>query len=638
MNISQMLGKFKMKPLKAAPYLIIFTLVVAVIAILVAGKGSLVIPEKQIVAGIFGALIAALATIILLLLKAPDNTQKIIVWLFTGYLVTFFIVIFVFARIPIWEDYWTLVEPTTIQLETVFNWVAAAFIAAAVIFVAALVTMWILGLKTQEKIQKLILCITIGALVGALVTILLLVRETAVGAQESILKSTYWVLVLALVPIEISLMRMPNNPQRGILWTIIFSLVATLITIFGFASMEEVEDAQSIIFYGAAAALIVALTMTFIPLFAVWFSSIKPRFDPRKMSWRMGSIALVAALIALFIFAWIEAAPSQKLVLYGSTSAFIIVFLMIYLLIPFIELMRNLFGRSKAEKIELTIGKSKDVWGQYKHSRFGMFGLIVLIIVIFIAVFGPTLAPEDPLEPKDPGSQLPQPPSSEYWFGTDFEDKDVWSQFLWGARISLIVGILAGLLSAVIGTTVGITAGYFGRVSDEVLMRFTDFFLVIPWLPLMIVLIAIIGRSFWVVIFVIGIVSWAPTARVVRAAVLSIKQKQYIERSIALGSGTSHIVTRHIFPNVFPIIVATTILLVAEAIFSEAFLDFFGLGDPNVVSWGWMLERAHEYNAMVNWYWWWITPPSLGIIVLIMAFYLIGDTLDDILNPRLKRR
>ncbi|MDH4122810.1 MAG: ABC transporter permease [Thermoplasmata archaeon] len=300
--------------------------------------------------------------------------------------------------------------------------------------------------------------------------------------------------------------------------------------------------------------------------------------------------------------------------------------------------IEKLMGPARAEKVRLANDRLKKIWKQYSTNRAGVFALIVLIIITTIAVIGPFLAPEEPLQPKIPESLTPQPPSDRHWFGTDSEDKDVWSQFLYGAKTSLIVGILAGLISLIIGTVIGLVAGYFGRVWDEVLMRLTDFFLVIPWFPLMIVLVAILGRSLWIVIFVIGIVSWSPTARVVRASVLSIKEKMYIERSRALGAKTSHIIRRHIFPNVFPLIVATSILLVAEAIFSEAFLAFFGLGDPNVVGWGWMLERAHDQSAMLNLWWWWILPPAVGIIVLIMSFYLVGDTLDEILNPRLKRR
>jgi len=251
---------------------------------------------------------------------------------------------------------------------------------------------------------------------------------------------------------------------------------------------------------------------------------------------------------------------------------------------------------------------------------------------------GPIIAPENPLAPKEVTNAIPQPPSWEHLFGTDSEDKDILSQFLYGAGTSLLVGLFAGLISIVIGAGVGVISGYYGGAWDEILMRLTDFFLVIPWFPLMIVLVAILGRSLWIVILVIGITSWAPTTRIVRAAVLSIKEKMFIERSRALGATNWHIVQRHVFPNVFPLIVANTVLLVAGAIFSESYLDFFGLGDPNVVSWGWMLERAHDQSAMLLGQWWWLLPPSVGIVLMIMSFYLVGEALDEILNPRLKRR
>jgi len=302
--------------------------------------------------------------------------------------------------------------------------------------------------------------------------------------------------------------------------------------------------------------------------------------------------------------------------------------------------IHDALGDTGREKIRLGLKRLKKIWGQYKENKAGMFGLTVFALILLIAIIGPSIASEDPLTLLDPGAVtgVAQPPSSEHWLGTDYKSKDVLAQFLYGARTSMIVGFLAGAISLVIGTLIGVTAGYYGRGTDEILMRLTDFFLVIPWFPLMIVLVAILGRSLWIVIFVIGIVSWSPTARVVRAAVLSVKEKQYIERSRALGANNWHIIRKHIFPNVFPLIVATSILLVGEAIFSEAFLDFFQLGDPNVVSWGWMLERAHEGSAMVYFQWWWILPPGAGIVLLVMSFYLIGDTLDEVLNPRLKRR
>ena len=304
--------------------------------------------------------------------------------------------------------------------------------------------------------------------------------------------------------------------------------------------------------------------------------------------------------------------------------------------------LKEALGESSIEKIHLNYDKLWKIWGQYRQSKAGMFALTVLVIMIVIAIIGPAIAMENPTAVKygQGGSSggLPTPPDSTYWLGTDHQHKDILSQILYGAGTSLLVGFLAGAISLLLGTGIGLSAGYYGRAVDELLMRLTDVFLVIPWFPLMIVLVAILGKSLWIVIFVIGITSWSPTARVVRAAVLSIKEKQYIERSRALGGRNMHIITKHILPNVFPLIVATSILLVAEAIFSEAFLDFFGLGDPSVVSWGWMLERAHANGAMLNFWWWWILPPGLCIILLVMSFYLVGDTLDEILNPRLKRR
>ena len=365
--------------------------------------------------------------------------------------------------------------------------------------------------------------------------------------------------------------------------------------------------------------------------------------NQKTMIYRYLMIGLVSAIVLIIVFGIVTGSMSKdrnvvwgNLVWYGLGLTMLI----IAVLILSTTSIRDALGDSGVEKIGLGLKRSKKIWKQYRNNKAGMFALTVFIVILIISIIGPSIAPENPLALPEVGNvtDIPQPPSGEHIFGTDYKSKDVWSQFLYGARTSLIVGFLAGLISLVIGTLIGLTAGYYGRATDEVLMRLTDFFLVIPWFPLMIVLVAILGRSLWIVIFVIGIVSWSPTARVVRAAVLSIKEKQYIERSRALGANNWHIIRRHIFPNVFPLIVATSILLVGEAIFSEAFLDFFGLGDPGVVSWGWMLERAHDGSAMVYNYWWWILPPGIGIILVVMCFYLIGDTLDDILNPRLKRR
>ena len=339
-------------------------------------------------------------------------------------------------------------------------------------------------------------------------------------------------------------------------------------------------------------------------------------FDPISLIWKCVMVAFAGYVISIVLMISI-------LELIGKSR---------------INKIESILGASRTEKIKIAWSKLANIWNEYTKSRVGMVALVTLIIIFAIAIIGPFIAPENPLVPKQFENYTPQPPSDKHWFGTDYEDKDVWSQFLLGGMTALIVSFVAGAISMIIGTLIGILAGYYGKGTDEILMRTTDFFLVIPWFPLMIVLVALLGRSFAVVIFVIGVVSWPDTARIIRAQVLSVKEKMYIERSRALGATDRYIMKTHIFPNVFPLIVVNGIMIIASAIFSESFLDFFGLGDPNTISWGWMLERAQERSAMTNMYWWWVAPPALGIVLLIICFYLIGDTLDSILNPRLKRR
>lgn len=300
----------------------------------------------------------------------------------------------------------------------------------------------------------------------------------------------------------------------------------------------------------------------------------------------------------------------------------------------------SLLSESRKEKMRLLIKRTRKVGRRYLGNRPGMIGLTVLAFFVSVAALSPILVTH-----ADPNSwnwaddhHSYQEPSREFLFGTDFYGKDVYSLTVYGSRASLIVGLAASLISIVLGTTIGLSAGYFGKISDEILMRFTDFFLVIPWFPLMIVIAMLMGKSFTNVIIVIGITSWPSTARIVRAQVLSVKEKAFVERARAIGSGSGHILSKHILPNVFPLIFANTILLIANSIFSESFLDFFGLGDPSVVSWGTMLEVAYEKGAFSSYAWWSILAPGACIVILIMSFYLIGDSLDEILNPKLRKR
>ena len=266
-----------------------------------------------------------------------------------------------------------------------------------------------------------------------------------------------------------------------------------------------------------------------------------------------------------------------------------------------------------------------------------MVGLVTLTVFVLIAIFGPILVPFSTQEFGGMGDVL-RPPGGDHLLGTDDMGRDVLANLMAGARISLLIGGVATIISMAIGTLVGISAGYFGGAVDNVLMRLTDFFLVIPWLPLMMVLAAILGTSIWNIILVIGVTSWAGTARVVRAQTLSVKERQFVERTLSLGAGNWHIMWKHILPNVFPLVFANTVLIAATAITSETTLSFLGLGDTTTASWGMMLHYAFECGATGLGAYWYYLPPGICVIAVVLAFTLLGYAFDEILNPKLKER
>lgn len=282
---------------------------------------------------------------------------------------------------------------------------------------------------------------------------------------------------------------------------------------------------------------------------------------------------------------------------------------------------------------------AKRIWALYRKSKMGLGGLVILAFFIIVAVLAPLIAPGEALDATCECNGIPfSPPSLDFPFGTDNLGRSILALTVWGSRISLAVGMLATLISMVIGSVVGLVAGYFGRWPETVLMRLTDWFLVIPFLPLAIVLASILGQSMFVIILVIGVTSWPSTARIVRAQVLSVKTRPYVERAQALGAGSWHLVTRHILPNVGPLILANTILTVAIAILSETTLAFLGLGDPLTISWGRILEFAFNAGAAGSGQWWWLLPPGLAIVMVVLAFTMCGFALDEIVNPRLRHR
>ena len=267
-----------------------------------------------------------------------------------------------------------------------------------------------------------------------------------------------------------------------------------------------------------------------------------------------------------------------------------------------------------------------------------MIGLGILVAFALVALLIPIFSSPDALDVTKATAPSLAPPSLAYPLGTDESGRSVLILTLWGSRISLLVGLLATLLSMVIGSVVGITAGHFGGWIDTVLARIIDWFLVIPFLPLAIVLATVLGRSLGNIIIVIGVTSWASTARLLRAQTLSVKQRLYVERARALGAGNWHLVTRHILPNVFPLIFANTVLIVAIAILSETTLSFLGLGDPLAVSWGSMLEGAFGSGAVSAGAWWYLLAPGVAIVLVVLAFTMCGQALEEVFNPKLRER
>jgi peptide/nickel transport system permease protein len=271
----------------------------------------------------------------------------------------------------------------------------------------------------------------------------------------------------------------------------------------------------------------------------------------------------------------------------------------------------------------------------FRHNPLAVIGTALLLAVALVAVCAPLLAPF----PKGYGkaSEIMQPPNAVHIFGTDDLGLDIFAEVVWGARVTIVVGVLATLLGLAIGVPLGLLAGFYrGRV-DTVLSGLIDVFLSMPMLPLMILMAAVLGPSQRNVALVIGLFSWPQIARVVRGVTLSTAALPFLEAAIATGAKTDRLLRKHVLPMAIPSLVVNMLLTISRAILSEAGLSFLGLGDPLQWSWGKILQNAQVSGAFAT-AWWCAFFPSMAIAILVISTTFVGTALNEIANPRLKRR
>jgi len=298
---------------------------------------------------------------------------------------------------------------------------------------------------------------------------------------------------------------------------------------------------------------------------------------------------------------------------------------------------RKIFRRNEvlSDKLGLTgkeFGKTTDL---FLATNMGKVGTVIILLFVIIAICAAIVYPEPPGVTGDPFEE----PSFDHWLGTDFIGRDLFVRIMQGTQASLVVGFAAMAISMILGTLVGLASGYLGGWKDEVIMRINDVFLSIPWLVLMLVLASVLhSQTLFTVIIVIGVTGWSTTARIVRSQVLTLRTRQFVERARAIGSGDWHIIRRHVFPNVVPLIFANAILTVAIAILSESTLSYLKMGPKDVETWGKILEEASRYSTQTIGPYSYILIPGIFIVIIVLGFTFVGYAMDEVLNPKLRKR
>lgn len=282
----------------------------------------------------------------------------------------------------------------------------------------------------------------------------------------------------------------------------------------------------------------------------------------------------------------------------------------------------------------------KNVIRLFGKNKLGVIGLVIFVFFVLVAIFADSIAMYDPMEIQffeGGGVKRLEPPSAQHLFGTTYMGRDVFSQMVIGSRIAVLVGVISAVCVAFIGTNIGLIAGYFGGKVDRILMGIVDVMYGLPFLPFALILVSVLGPGVQNIILAIVLITWRNSSRVIRAQVLSLKNRTFIEAAKLSGAGDGRILYRHIAPNVVPVSLIYVSTSMASAIMSESSISFLGLGDPMQVSWGRILFTCYSSQAMFKAPWW-ILPPGIAITLLVLSGYMMGRAFEEIANPRLKER
>lgn len=274
----------------------------------------------------------------------------------------------------------------------------------------------------------------------------------------------------------------------------------------------------------------------------------------------------------------------------------------------------------------------------FRQDKFALFGALIYLFFISVAVLAPLLAPYDPHEMVKVNGKIAfnKEPEKPFLLGTTNMGRDIFSQLVYGTRPALTVGFAAALFVVIVGTIVGLVAGYFGGFVDTILMRLTDVAFGIPFDPFVIVLVSFLGPSIWNIVLAMALLLWRDTARVIRSQVLSIKQRAFVEAARVSGASHSRIIFSYIMPNIMPLSLLYGSLAIGWAILTEAAVSFLGFGDPRSISWGYMLHDAYVSQALSRGNLYWLIPPGICIMLLVMGGFYISRGVEEVLQPKLR--